>query len=159
MRPGNAIVFAQVALGLVPEVLGHVDMVFLVGEQKGMVDPVVLEPGRIQRVVTIPAVGIDDAFGSDFFLNNRHQFCRRRIGDNLRVNLATTPSKCRRQRLFLGAVSAPSFSLSAEIALVQFDSAIEGFVGCLKGNPLGNLLHSRLYALLRFLSSPLFNTT
>ena len=33
--------FAQAALGPVPEVLNPVDMIFLVDEQKGMVDPVV----------------------------------------------------------------------------------------------------------------------
>ena len=60
MRPGNTIVFAQVALGLVPKILDPVDIVFPFGEQKRMIDPAVLEQGHIQRVIAPPAVGIDN---------------------------------------------------------------------------------------------------
>ena len=140
MRTGNTIVFAQVALGLVPEVLDPVDMVFLVGEQKGMLDPVVIEPGHIQRIVAIPAAGTDNAVGNDFSSIIGISIADAALSMTLRANLAAPLQKTEDSDFSLGAASAPSFSLSAEITLVQFDSAIEGFVGFLKGDDFAKLL-------------------
>ena len=137
MRPWNTIVLAQVALRLVPKILDPVDMVLPFSKQKRMIDPVVLEPGHVQRVVAPPAVSINNAVGSDFFLYNRHQRCRRRIGNDLRIDLAATLQKTEDSRFSLGAASALSFSAPAEVALVQLNLAIEGFVefaGCSKGD-------------------------
>ena len=40
---GNTVKFTQVALGLVPEVLDSIDVVFPIGKQLGMIDPQMAE--------------------------------------------------------------------------------------------------------------------
>ena len=67
-----------------------------------------LELGHIRRVVAVLAVGIDNAVGSDFLVHNRHQGCRCRIGDDLRVNLAAPLQKTEDSNFSLDAASALS---------------------------------------------------
>ena len=69
---GNPIEFPHVTLRLVPEILNAVDVVPLVGKELGMVDPQVLEIRDIQHIVGLPAVGIYDAIGDDFALDDRY---------------------------------------------------------------------------------------
>ena len=73
MVPGNPIEFPHVTLRLVAEILDAVDLVLLVCKELGVVDPKVLEVRNIQRIVALPAVGINDAVGNDFPLDDRHQ--------------------------------------------------------------------------------------
>ena len=56
----DAIESTQMAFGLVPEVLDSVDVVFLVGEQFGVVDAQMLELGDIEHVIGTERVGVDD---------------------------------------------------------------------------------------------------
>ncbi len=84
----DTIEFAHVALGLVPEILDTVDVIMAVSEQLGMVDPVVVEGGHVQHIIAAPAVGIDDAVGHHFTLDNRHQGGGGSVGNDLGVNLS-----------------------------------------------------------------------
>src|SRR5580704_1958908 len=59
LGPWDAIVAAQMALGLVPEVLDAVDVVSPVGELLAMVDAHVVEPGHVEHVVGLETVAID----------------------------------------------------------------------------------------------------
>ena len=68
MLPGNAIETAQMALGLVPEILDPVNVVFAIGKPSSMVNPMVLKGGNIEHIVGDKGVGIDDAVGHDFLL-------------------------------------------------------------------------------------------
>ena len=51
MRLGHTIKFTQVALGLVPEVLDAVDVVFTSGKKLGVIDPQMPEARNIQRIL------------------------------------------------------------------------------------------------------------
>ena len=51
MLLGNTVKFAQVALGLVPEILDAVDVVFTGGQELGVIDPPMPEAGHRQRIV------------------------------------------------------------------------------------------------------------
>ena len=82
--------FAQVALRLAPKILNPVDVILPIGEQHGMIDPAMLEPRHIQRVLAIPAVRIDDAVRSNFLLYDRYQRCRCRVGNDLCIDLVAT---------------------------------------------------------------------
>jgi hypothetical protein len=48
---GNIVKLAHMALGLVPKILNSINVILLVGNQFGMVDPEVLEVKHIQCVV------------------------------------------------------------------------------------------------------------
>ena len=74
---GNTIKFAQVALGLVPEVLDAVDVVFTGGKQFGVIDPQMPEASHSERVVAGQRVTINDGVGHNSFFQNRQQ--RRRL--------------------------------------------------------------------------------
>ena len=57
----DTVVFAQHALGLVPEVLDAVDVMAAgADEGLGVVDAPVLEARHVQNVIAAEAVGIDD---------------------------------------------------------------------------------------------------
>ena len=58
---GDAVVAAQVPLGLVPEVLNAIDVVVPVFDKMvGVIDPVMVELRDIQNIVGSIAVGIND---------------------------------------------------------------------------------------------------
>lgn len=58
--PGNAVVFAQVTLGLVPEVLDAVDVVAAaLGELLLVVDPAMVEARDVEVVVSMMTIGIN----------------------------------------------------------------------------------------------------
>lgn len=80
---------AQMSLGLVPEVLDAVDVVFLVGEEFGVVDPGVPEGGDIEHVVGTEGVGIDDAVGHDLDVEDGFERLALHVGDHLGIDLAT----------------------------------------------------------------------
>ena len=50
-------------LCLIPNVLGSIDMVALIGEEHGVVDPQVYERVNIEHIIALKAVGIDDSVG------------------------------------------------------------------------------------------------
>ena len=56
----DAVIASQMPLCLVPKVLDAVDMIPVLGEQFGMVDPDVLELGNVQHVIGPKAIGVDD---------------------------------------------------------------------------------------------------
>ena len=76
-------------LGLIPEILNAVDVIFLVGKQLGMVDAVVFKFAYIEHVVSPPAIGIDDAIRDYFALDNWDQRRAGCVRDNLRIHTAT----------------------------------------------------------------------
>ena len=69
----DAVESAQVAFGLVPEVLDSIDVVFLVGEPFRMVNPQVLELRDIKDVVGTEGIGIHNTVGRHTLLNDRQQ--------------------------------------------------------------------------------------
>jgi len=125
MVPGNPVEFPQVTLRLVPEILDAVDVVLLVCKELGVVDPKVLEVRNIQRIVALPAVGINDAVGNDFPLDDRHQGLGAGIRNDLRVDPSTTLQQTE-NRDFSRSTTAPlSFAATAEIGFIHFDLAAD----------------------------------
>jgi len=62
---GNTVKFAQMALGLVPEVLDAVAVVFAGGKELGMIDPQMPEARNIQGIIAGQRVALDDGVGHD----------------------------------------------------------------------------------------------
>lgn len=79
----------QMPLGLVPEVLDTVDVIVPVGEEFGMIDPVMVEARNVQGVVSAEGVGIDDAVRRDLLLDNRQKCPGPGIGNQGRIDLST----------------------------------------------------------------------
>ena len=121
----NTVEFTHMTLRLVPEVLYSVDMSLIVCKEFGMVDPEVMEIRYIQNVVTFPTVRIDYAVRHHLAFDDRHQSSRRGIGDNLRVDLATTLQKAEYRDFSSGAATALAFSSATEVTFVNFDLSTE----------------------------------
>ena len=131
MLLGNPIEFTHVPLRLVPKILNAVDVIPLIGKELGVVDPEVLEVRHIQHIVGLPAVGIYNAVGNDFPLDDRYQRIGPGIWNDLRVDPASTLQQPE-NRDFSPSTTAPlPLSPSAEIGLVHFDLAANNQVGLL----------------------------
>jgi hypothetical protein len=68
---GDAVIAAQMALGLVPEILDPIDVIMLVSKQDGVIDPQVLELRDVEHIIAPERVGVDDAIGPYFLANDR----------------------------------------------------------------------------------------
>ena len=88
LRFWDAIVAAQVAFGLAPEVLDAVDMVSPLGEKLAMVDAHVAELGHVEHVVGLETVAIDHGIGLNARPDDREERCRSNVWDDHRMHLA-----------------------------------------------------------------------
>ena len=68
MLLGNTVKFAEVTLGLVPEVLDAIDVVFTSGKQLGVVDPPMPKARNIQGIIAGQGVTVDDGVRHDALL-------------------------------------------------------------------------------------------
>lgn len=66
---GDSVVFSQVLLGLVPEILDAIDVVMLVGKQLRMIEPEMVEVGDVEYIIAAVAISIDNAVRLDFARN------------------------------------------------------------------------------------------
>ena len=73
---GKPIEFPHVTLRLVPKTLNAVDVVPIAGED-------------LQHIVGLPAVGINDAVGDGFALDDRHRGIGPGVGNDLRIDPPT----------------------------------------------------------------------
>lgn len=86
----NTVEFAQVTLGLIPEVLDSIDVVFLVRKLHRVVDAFVVKIAHIEGIVAAPCVGVNDAVGLHSFRDDRQECLGLCVGNDCCVNLATT---------------------------------------------------------------------
>jgi hypothetical protein len=80
---------APMPLGLVPEIFDAVDVIFLVREELGVADAVVLEAGHVEHAIGAHRVGAVGGIGHDLDVDDGLQgrfFC---VRDGLSVDLAT----------------------------------------------------------------------
>lgn len=126
--PRDAIVFAQHPFGLVPEVLDAVDMASATRELHGVVDAHMAELAHVQRIVAAEAVGVDPAVRCYFPLDYRHQRGGFGVVHDLGIRLPTTLEQAEHEHLAGGAATALALADAPEVALVQFDGAIEHLV-------------------------------
>ena len=123
LRFWDAIVAAQVAFGLAPEVLDAVDMVSPLGEKLAMVDAHVAELGHVEHVVGLETVAIDHGIGLNARPDDREERCRSNVWDDHRMHLAAPLEQSEDGNL--AGSAAPPFALSvpAEIALIDLHLA------------------------------------
>jgi hypothetical protein len=129
---GDTVVAAQVALGLVPEVLDAVDVVALVGEQPGVVDAHVVELGDVEHIVAAEGIGVDHAVGSDLLADDRNKRVRTGICDDCDMDLALPLEQPEHRHLASRPASTLALAVTAKVALVHLDLASQqlGGLGC-----------------------------
>ena len=83
-----------------------------------MIDAIVLKIGYIQHIISLPTIGIDNAVGDDFLLDNRDKCRAGRIRNNLGVNLPPAFQKAE-HRHFTRSTSLPiALTMSAKITFI-----------------------------------------
>ena len=122
----HAVEFPHVALRLVPDILDAVDVIFAVREQFRMIDTDVMEIGYIEGVVASPGIRVDDAIGQDHAVYDRHQGLGTGVGDHLCVDLTAAFEDAEDGDLAGGAMATLSFSLAAEVTLIDLDLTGQG---------------------------------
>ena len=60
------------SLRLIPEIFNAIDVIMFVRKQLAMIDAVVLELCHIQRIISAPAIRINNAIKGDFTGNDGH---------------------------------------------------------------------------------------
>ena len=120
--PRNPSEFLHVTLRLVSKILHAGAVVLLVCKELRVVDPKVLEVRNIQRIVALPAVGINDAAGNDFPLDDRHQGLGAGIRNDLRVDPSTTLQQTENQDFSRSTTAPLSFAETAEIGFIHLIS-------------------------------------
>ncbi len=122
----NAIVAAKRPLGLVPEVLDSVDGIAPLGEQFGMVDPVMAEFRHVDGVIGFPAIAVDHRIWLYSLGYDRHQRLAGGIGNDLGVDLPAAFEQAKDGDLAACASTPFAFAMASEVAFINFNFAIEG---------------------------------
>ena len=141
--PGNAVVAAQMTLGLAPEVLDPIDVVAAVGEPLPVVDALVSKLRHIKNIVGSKAIGADNGVWLDSTAHDRHQGSSCRIGNDESMDFASTLQKPEHRHLAGSTSASLSLAPPTEIALVNLDFAGEqlGRLGReLRGNQFPQLV-------------------
>lgn len=121
MLPGDAVVAPQMPFGLVPEIIDSVDVVALVGEQFGVVDPHVMELGDIEHIIAAKGIGIDHAAGSDLLADDRNKRVGTGICDDRDIDLALPLQEPEHRHLASSTASALALAVTAKVALINLD--------------------------------------
>lgn len=121
--PGDAVVSAQVSLGLVPEIFDAVDVVLSIGEELRVIDPHMMEIGDVELIIGAKAVGVDDAVRLHFTGNNRDQRVRLRVLHRQDEDASATLEKSEYGNLSRCAATALSLPYPTEIAFIDLDLA------------------------------------
>ena len=121
----DTVVAAQLALGLVPEVLDAIDVGPLVGELFPVVDAHVAELGNVEQIIGSEAVGVDHGIGLDALLDDGKKRFRSGIWDDDRVDLPASFEQPEDRHFAGGTTPVFALSVSSEIALVDLDFAAQ----------------------------------
>ena len=125
----DAVEFAKMPFGLVPEVLDPIDVVVSISEELRVVDSHVVKITDIKGIVGLESVGVNDAIGNHFLLDDRQDSLGFGVRDDGRVNLPTPLQEPEDRDL----ASCPSATLAlanaSEVAFIRFDLSSQFVAG------------------------------
>ena len=124
----DPIIPPQVPLRLAPEVLDPVDVSYapvspnvVVHVPLAVIDPVVLEPRRVERVVDREAVGVDHRVGLDLLADDRQQRRPLKVRRDGGVDLPAALEDAEDDDLPGGSPASLALAAASEVALVDLD--------------------------------------
>jgi hypothetical protein len=102
-------------LRLMPEILDSIDVISSVCEELGMIDPHMMTVAHIESIVGLERIGVNNAVGCYFSLDDRQQSLRPCVWDNGSENLPD-PFKQAEHGHFSGySFTSLSFASSSEV--------------------------------------------
>jgi len=119
----DAVIASQMPLCLVPKVLDAVDMIPVLGEQFGMVDPDVLELGNVQHVIGPKAIGVDDGVRPYLVSYDGEKRFRACIWDDHNMDFAATFQETKNRNLACCTASSLALAAATKVAFINFNLA------------------------------------
>jgi hypothetical protein len=121
-------------LRLMQKKIDSIDVISSVCEELGMIDPHMMTVAHFESIVDLERVGVNNALGCHFFLNDRPQRFRPCVWDNGSDNLPA-PLKQAEYGHFPGCTSTSfSFANSSEVTFIRFDFPAQFATGKLACN-------------------------
>lgn len=137
----DAVVFAQIAFGLVPEILYAVDVILAFGKDVAVIDAAVMEQRDIENIVAGVAIGIDDGIRQDALLHGIQEGIGCRVGDHLRVDFPAALQDAEHRNFSCRAPATLAFADAAEITFINLECALlRKNIRQLSGNDFAQLL-------------------
>ncbi len=125
-------------LRLIPEIFDSIDVIPSVCEELGMINPHMMKVAHVESIVGLERVGVNNAVGCYFFLDDRQQSLRPCVWDNGSENLPA-PLKQAEHGHFPGCSSTSlSFASSSELTFIRFDFPAQLVTGKLACNETTN---------------------
>jgi hypothetical protein len=78
-------------LRLIPKIFASIDVISSVCEELGMIDPHMMTVAHVESIVGLERIGVNNAVGCYFFLDDRQQSLRPCVWDNGSENLPAPP--------------------------------------------------------------------
>ncbi len=123
VRARNAIVAAQMALRLAPEILDTIDVVVTLDKSFGVVGAAVVEFRHIENIVGAESIRVDDAIRFDALADDPGQGRRAGVGNHHRMHFAGAFQQAENRHFAGSAAAALAFAGAPEIALVDLHFA------------------------------------
>jgi len=121
-------------LRLIPEILDSIDVISSVCEEFGMVDPHMMKVAHVESIVGFERVGVNNAVGCYFFLDDRQQSLRLCVRDNGSENLPALLKQAKHGATFPDApLPRLPFVSSSEVTFISLDfptQLVTGKLGC-----------------------------
>ncbi len=108
----DAVIAAEHPFGLIPKILNAVDMIMALGEQRGMVDPVMTKFCHVNRVTGFPAIAINDGIGLYFRGDNGQQGLAGSVGNDFGIDFAAALEQAKDRNFPRRATPLFAFSLA-----------------------------------------------
>ena len=117
----DAVIAAQMSLGLVPEILDAIDLVGALYKGVLVIDPLMVEFRNIKNIIGSITIGVDNAVWLDAIAHNADKRLRAGVGDHGRVDFAVTFEQAEHRHLACRTTAPFALSDTTEVALVDFD--------------------------------------
>src|SRR5208282_4784314 len=110
----------------VPEVFDTIDVCMSIGEFFAVIDALMMKFRYVQRVVSSPAIGVDNRVWQHLAADNWHERRTGGIGDHAGIDLAAALEQSEDRNLACRSSASLAFARAAEVTFVHLHLAIKG---------------------------------
>jgi len=121
MLTGDAIVFPQVTLGLIPKILNAIDVVVTIDTPLQVIDSIVFKFRYIEYFVRRQTIRIHNAIWMHLGVDDFLQGLRFRVGQNLRVDSSIALQDAKYGDLTRSTSATNATPVTSKIAFIHFD--------------------------------------
>ena len=125
MAPRNAIELPQMALRLAPEILYSVYVVHPISKSLAVVDSVMLELRKVQYIITLIGIRIDDAVWLDLLSDDGNQCLAPAVRYHHHIDLPIAFQQPEYRNFACCSTSTLAFALTAKVTFICLNLPLE----------------------------------